>query len=102
MNLEFQALGKEIEKTFYLSLLDELRGIEDELSDFEVKQLIGKSLSLVPGIKVEWGNSEQFGPTTLLLKKEDTLLVIEASPLVYTIRILWNDYQRTQAKRLIA
>lgn len=102
MSPEYEALGLEIDKTFYLSLLNELREIEDELSDFEVKQLIFKCLSLVPGISVEWGDSEQFGPTTLLLRKQNTLLVIEASPLVYTIRILWNDYQRTLQTRLIA
>mgnify|MGYP001569443513 CR=1 FL=1 len=83
----------EIAKTFFLSILSDLSSVEEELSDFEVKQLILGGLKKIPSMDVEWGEADRFGKSTLLIKKDANLLVIEATPLINTIRVLWNDYQ---------
>ncbi len=83
----------EIAKTFFLSILSDLSTVEESLSDFEVKQLILSGLKKIPGMEVEWGEMDRFGKSTLLIKQDSNLLVVEASPLIATIRILWNDYQ---------
>jgi hypothetical protein len=83
----------ELAKTFFLSILNDLSVVEEELSDFEVKQLILSGLSKIPGMEVEWGEMDRFGKSTLLIKQDKSLLVVEATPLIGTIRLLWNDYQ---------
>jgi hypothetical protein len=86
-------LTEEIAKTFFLSILEDLSSIEESLDDFEVKQLILKALAKNPNLDVEWGEMDRFGKSTLLVKYENSLLLIEASPLISTIRVLWNEYR---------
>lgn len=83
----------EIAKTFFLSILSDLSEVQETLTDFEVKQLILGGLKKIPGMEVEWGEMDRFGKSTLLIKQNSNLLVIEATPLISTIRVLWNDYQ---------
>ncbi|MCZ8156223.1 MAG: hypothetical protein O9264_08915 [Leptospira sp.] len=83
----------EIAKTFFLSILSDLSAVEETLTDFEVKQLILGGLKKIPNMDVEWGEMDRFGKSTLLIKQDSNLLVIEATPLINTIRVLWNDYQ---------
>lgn len=89
-------LTEEIAKTFFLSILEDLSSIEESLDDFEVKQLILKALAKNPNLDVEWGEMDRFGKSTLLVKYENSLLLIEASPLISTIRVLWNEYRSKQ------
>ncbi|MCU0823749.1 MAG: hypothetical protein MUF77_03820 [Leptospira sp.] len=87
-------LKEEIATIFFLSILEDLSSVEEHLSDFEVKQLILRALEKNPNLDVEWGEMDRFGRSTLLVKYQDNLLLIEASPLINTIRILWNEYLR--------
>ncbi|MCZ8341936.1 MAG: hypothetical protein O9301_02810 [Leptospira sp.] len=87
-------LKEEIAKIFFLSILEDLSSVEEHLSDFEVKQLILRALEKNPNLDVEWGEMDRFGRSTLLVKYQENLLLIEASPLINTIRILWNEYYR--------
>ncbi|MCT8332788.1 hypothetical protein NUH30_03805 [Leptospira sp. 85282-16] len=88
-----EAFKEELAKTFFFSILSDLSEIGETLSDFEVKLLIKKALSHSPHLQVEWGEMDRFGNNTLLVKYESNLLVIEVSPLISTIRILWNEYK---------
>jgi len=90
--------AEELGKIFYLALLEELQYIDEELSDFEMKRLIQKALEPVPGLRIEWADTK-LGKNTLLVQKEKTLLIIESSPLVHTLRILWNE--TVQARRAL-
>ncbi|TGN17981.1 hypothetical protein [Leptospira idonii] len=90
---EMKVWQEELAKTFFLSILQDLSQVEEHLSDFEVKQLILSGLKRIPDMEVEWGESDRFGKSTLLLKVKSNLLVIEATPLIHTIRILWNEYK---------
>ncbi|MDF3818663.1 hypothetical protein P3G55_02055 [Leptospira sp. 96542] len=90
---EKQQFQEDLAKTFFLSIVKDLGEIEDTLTEFEVKQLIRKAISNSPHLDVEWGDSDRFGNSTLLVKYESNLLVIEASPLIQTIKILWNEYR---------
>jgi hypothetical protein len=83
----------ELAKTFFLSILSDLSTVEETLTDFEVKQLILGGLKKIPNMDVEWGEMDRFGKSTLLIKQNNNLLVVEATPLINTIRFLWNDYQ---------
>jgi|GEM_PF-1886496 hypothetical protein len=83
----------ELAKTFFLSILSDLSEVRETLTDFEVKQLILGGLKKIPGMEVEWGEMDRFGKSTLLIKQNSSLLVVEATPLINTIRVLWNDYQ---------
>ncbi|GBF41106.1 hypothetical protein LPTSP2_03770 [Leptospira ellinghausenii] len=89
---EFQ---RELAKTFFLSILKDLGEIDETLSDFEVKVLIQKALTHHPKLQVEWGEMDRFGQNTLLVKYQNNLLLIEVSPLINAIRILWNEYKNT-------
>jgi len=89
---------EEIAKTFFLSTLYDLSKIQDKLSDFEVKQIILSGMQKIPDMDVEWGETDRFGKSTLLLKYKSNLLVIEATPLINTIRILWNEFQSSETK----
>ncbi|MCW7492796.1 hypothetical protein ND861_07275 [Leptospira sp. 2 VSF19] len=90
---KMEAFRKELTKTFFLSILKDLSEIGEPLSDFEVKVLIQKALAHSPDLQVEWGEMDRFGNSTLLVKYESNLLLIEASQLISTIRILWNEYK---------
>lgn len=91
---EFQ---RELAKTFFLSILKDLGEIDESLSDYEIKVLIQKALSHHPTLQVEWGQMDRFGQNTLLVRFQNNLLLIEVSPLINTIRILWNEYKNTNA-----
>ncbi|MCW7481556.1 hypothetical protein [Leptospira kanakyensis] len=90
---QMETFREELAKTFFLSILKDLSEIGEPLSDYEVKVLIQKALSNSSDLQVEWGDMDRFGNSTLLVKYESNLLLIEASPLISTIRILWNEYQ---------
>ncbi|PJZ45888.1 hypothetical protein [Leptospira brenneri] len=90
---ELEAFKEELAKTFFLSILKDLSEIGEALSDFEIKVLIQKALSHSSDLQVEWGEKDRFGNSTLLVKYQSNLLLIEASPLISTIRILWNEYK---------
>ncbi|MGV3665319.1 MAG: hypothetical protein ACO1NV_04255 [Leptospira bouyouniensis] len=91
---EFQ---RELAKTFFLSILKDLGEIDESLSDYEIKVLIQRALSHHPTLQVEWGQMDRFGQNTLLVRYQNNLLLIEVSPLINTIRILWNEYKNTNA-----
>lgn len=91
---EFQ---RELAKTFFLSILKDLGEIDESLSDYEIKVLIQRALSHHPTLQVEWGEMDRFGQNTLLVRYQNNLLLIEVSPLINTIRILWNEYKNTNA-----
>ncbi|MCW7470466.1 hypothetical protein [Leptospira kanakyensis] len=90
---QMETFREDLAKTFFLSILKDLSEIGEPLSDYEVKVLIQKALSNSSDLQVEWGDMDRFGNSTLLVKYESNLLLIEASPLISTIRILWNEYQ---------
>lgn len=90
---QLEAFREELTKTFFFSILKDLSEIGETLTDFEVKVLIQNALSHSPDLQVEWGEMDRFGNSTLLVKYESNLLVIEVSPLINAIRILWNEYK---------
>lgn len=92
---ELEEFQKGLTKTFFLSILKDLGEIDDTLSDYEVKVLIQKALTHHPELQVEWGEMERFGQNTLLVKYQNNLLMIEVSPLISAIRVLWNEYKHT-------
>lgn len=92
---ESLVLQKKISEIFFLSLLKDLGEIDETLSDFEVKVLIQKALAHHPELQVEWGEMDRFGQNTLLVKYQNNLLLIEVSPLISAIRVLWNEYKNT-------
>ncbi|XDD47850.1 hypothetical protein AB3N60_07180 [Leptospira sp. WS39.C2] len=92
---ESEVFQRELTKTFFLSILKDLGEIDETLSDYEVKVLIQKALTNHPELQVEWGDMERFGQNTLLVKYQDSLLLIEVSPLINAIRVLWNEYKNT-------
>lgn len=95
--VQLEAFKEELTKTFFYSILSDLSEIGETLSDFEVKLLIKKALAHSPDLQVEWGEVDRFGNNTLLVKYESNLLVIEVSPLINTIRILWNEYKSRES-----
>lgn len=90
---QLEAFQEELAKTFFFSILKDLSEIGETLNDFEVKVLIQKALAHSPDLQVEWGDMDRFGNSTLLVKYQSNLLLIEASPLINAIRILWNEYK---------
>lgn len=83
---------QEFASVFFHSILTDLALIEDDLSDFEIKQLVLRALQKVPEMDVEWGEADRFGKSTLLIKKGQSLLVVESTALINTIRVLWSEY----------
>ncbi|EOQ90402.1 hypothetical protein LEP1GSC202_3744 [Leptospira yanagawae serovar Saopaulo str. Sao Paulo = ATCC 700523] len=90
---ELEEFQKGLTKTFFLSILQDLGEIEDTISDYEVKALIQKALTHHPELQVEWGEMDRFGQNTLLVRYQNNLLLIEVSPLINAIRVLWNEYK---------
>lgn len=92
MEESWESLRLELTKTLFHSILEDLERIEDPLSEFEIKLMVQKAIRYLPDWQAEWGEVDRFGKNTLLLKYKENILVVEATPVIQAIQILWNNY----------
>lgn len=80
---------KDLEKTLFLGFQMAFLEIEEEVSEFETKQILMETLRSLPGWKAEWASPDR-GKNLLYLNCGDTYIVLDATNLIQTIRFIWN------------
>ena len=87
---------EEITKTFFHSIMSELSSLQEEIGDYTAKEILFRSLDRLPNVKVEWGDSRIYGRNRALMAYKDKIAVLDLTPVVQALKLVWNTYYSSQ------
>ncbi|MCE9500227.1 MAG: hypothetical protein K8R21_06990 [Leptospira sp.] len=83
---------EKIKMTIFHSIMQTLSTFSGEISDLDIKELILKSIDLVPDYRTEWGEISKFGKNKLLINSGSRVMLLDVSEIVTDIKTAWNTY----------
>jgi hypothetical protein len=86
----------EMSRLFYHSMMQELSVLREEIGDYTAKDIIYRSLGKLPGVHLEWGNPQHYGRNRILLSYLDKAAVLDTTPIIQAIKLVWNTYIQSQ------
>ncbi|WP_061248614.1 hypothetical protein [Leptospira alstonii] len=82
---------EEIKKLIYHSIIQFLSDKEGPVSRSEVKDLLEKTINLIPGLKAHWAEINRFGKNKMILQWKARIMLIDMEEILESIHLLWNQ-----------
>ena len=86
----------ELTRLFYHAIMTELSSLKEEIGDYTAKEIVFNALDRIPEVKVEWGNNQVYGRNRILLGYADKIAVLDITPIMQSIKLVWNTYYCSQ------
>lgn len=82
---------EEIKKLLYHSIIQFLSSKEGPVSRSEVKDLLEKTINLIPDLKANWAPINGFGKNKMILHWKERIMLIDMEEILDSIHLLWNQ-----------
>ncbi|EMY79162.1 hypothetical protein LEP1GSC060_0962 [Leptospira weilii serovar Ranarum str. ICFT] len=82
---------EEIKKLIYHSIIQFLSHKEGSVSRSEVKDLLEKTINLIPGLQARWAEINRFGKNKMILQWQGRIMLIDMEEILESIHMLWNQ-----------
>jgi len=76
--------------------MTELSHLQEEIGDYTAKEIVFRSIDRIPNVKLEWGDSRIYGRNRVLLGTQDKIAVLDLTPVVQALKLVWNTYYSSQ------
>ncbi|EKR66433.1 MULTISPECIES: hypothetical protein [Leptospira] len=87
----FDSSPEEIKKLIYHSIIQFLSNRESPVSRFEVKNLLEKTINLIPNLDAHWAEINRFGKNKMILHWKGRIMLIDMEEILESIYSLWNQ-----------
>ncbi|MBM9499520.1 hypothetical protein JWG44_04555 [Leptospira sp. 201903071] len=82
---------EEIKKILYHSIIQFLSGKEGPVSKSEIKDLLEKTVNLIPNVEAHWAEINRFGKNKMILHWKEQVMLLEMEEVIDSILSLWNQ-----------
>ncbi|RHX84999.1 hypothetical protein [Leptospira stimsonii] len=82
---------EEIKKILYHSIIQFLSGKEGPVSRSEVKDLLEKTINLIPKVEAHWAEINRFGKNKMILHWKEQVMLLDMEEILESILSLWNQ-----------
>lgn len=86
----------ELSKIFFHRIMAELSQLKEEIGDFTAKDIVFKALDTVPDLELEWADPKLYGKNKLLITTKNKVAVLDVTPVIQAIKLVWNTYIQSQ------
>ncbi|MBM9575699.1 hypothetical protein JWG45_00900 [Leptospira sp. 201903070] len=86
-----QPPSEEIKKILYHSIIQFLSGKDGSVSKSEIKDLLEKTMNLIPNVEAHWAEINRFGKNKMLLRWKEQVMLLEMEEVIDSILSLWNQ-----------
>ncbi|ASV11757.1 hypothetical protein [Leptospira santarosai] len=87
----FGPSSEEIKKLIYHSVIQFLSNQKGPISRFEVKNLLEKTINLIPNLDAHWAEINRFGKNKMILHWKERIMLIDMEEILESIYLLWNQ-----------
>jgi hypothetical protein len=81
-----------VKNTIYYALYDRLRDYDDELSDYDLREIIFSMFERILGFTIEWADRDLHGKNKILIRSEKDQAIIDVSGLMESLKKVHSDY----------
>ncbi|ALE39605.1 hypothetical protein KQY10_02135 [Leptospira interrogans] len=83
--------SEEIKKLIYHSIIQFLSNRETPVSRSEIKELLEKTINLIPDLEAHWAEINRFGKNKMILHWKKKVMLIDMEEILESIDLLWNQ-----------
>ncbi|EMO41552.1 hypothetical protein [Leptospira noguchii] len=83
--------SEEIKKLIYHSIIRFLSNRETQISRSEIKELLEKTINLIPDLEAHWAEINRFGKNKMILYWKKKVMLIDMEEILESIDFLWNQ-----------
>ncbi|MCG6168139.1 hypothetical protein [Leptospira sanjuanensis] len=82
---------EDIKRLLYHSIISYLSDKQGPVSRSEVKDLLEKTINLIPNLEAHWAEINRFGKNKMILHWEKKVMLIDMEEILESLLILWNQ-----------
>ncbi|MDV6237096.1 hypothetical protein CH379_015805 [Leptospira ellisii] len=86
-----QPPSEEIKRILYHSVIQFLSSKEGPISKSELKDLLEKSVNLIPELSAHWAEINRFGKNKMILRWREQVMLLDMEEILESIHGLWNQ-----------